>query len=285
MADGDKPKMSRRKFMTLVGLGAASAGMASTAAYARWIEPFWIEYHDVPILVPGLPPEFDGFTIAHVTDLHCGKPLRGEDIRPVMERVVARKPDMVAVTGDLVSNVRDAYDIALRELRFIAGKLPTYVVPGNHDYWEGIENFVIGVPKTGAIDITNRHRILKKGNAELVIAGVDDFWEGQPDLDMALEGIDREVQPVILLLHNPDHFIAIRGNGVDLVLAGHTHGGQVKPPFMPPPLMPVQNKKYARGFFREEGTSLYVSRGVGMLRQLRFNCRPEVAYIILRPAR
>ena len=82
---------------------------------------------------------------------------------------------------------------------FIAEKLPTYVVPGNHDYWEGIENFVIGVPKTGAIDITNRHRILKKGNAELVIAGVDDWWEGRPDLDMALAGIDRGVQPVMLL--------------------------------------------------------------------------------------
>ncbi len=279
---GGKRKISRRRFLTYVALGAAGAGMATTAAYARWVEPFWVEYHDVHIPIPGLPLEFDGFTIAHVTDLHCGIPLRGEDVRPVLERVVARKPDMVAVTGDLVNKIHDSYDIALGELKYIAEKLPTYVIPGNHDYWEGIENFVIGVPKTGAVDLTNRHLVLKRGNAELVIAGIDDLWEGRPDLDAALKGIDRDAQSIILLLHNPDHFITVRGTGIDLVLAGHTHGGQVKPPFMKAPLVPLRNTKYARGFFREFGTSLYVSRGVGMLRQVRFNCRPEVAYIVLR---
>jgi predicted MPP superfamily phosphohydrolase len=83
-------------------------------------------------------------------------------------------------------------------------------------------------------------------------------------------------------MHNPDGFADVRGGGVDLVLSGHTHGGQVKPPFMPPPVLPVRNRKYAAGLFREEGTAMYVSRGVGMILKWRLNCRPEVAYVVLR---
>jgi predicted MPP superfamily phosphohydrolase len=243
-----------------------------------------VKHHDVEVKIPDLPPSFDGFKIAHVSDLHCGVPLRGEDVRPVLEEVAARKPDIVAITGDIVHRVNDAYDIALAELKFIASKVPTYIVPGNHDYWEGIDNYKNGVPKAGAIEMTNRHVVIARGKDRIVLCGLDDLWEGDPDLDAALSGINRAAQPVVCLLHNPDHYVKVRGTGVDLVLAGHTHGGQIKPPFFRPPVVPVRHRKYARGFFRENGTALYVSVGVGMLRQVRFNCRPEVPYITLRPA-
>ncbi|MHC4662792.1 MAG: metallophosphoesterase [Planctomycetota bacterium] len=281
------PRISRRKFVIRTSawtLGIVGAGVLGTGAYAHWIEPFWVKHHDVEVKIPGLPPSFDGFKIAHVSDLHCGAGLRGEEVRSVLEEVVARKPDIVAITGDIVLNALDAYDIALAEVKFIASKIPTYIVPGNHDYWEGIENYYGGVPKTGAVELTNRHVVIARGADKIVLCGLDDLWEGDPDLDKALTGVDRKAQPVVCLLHNPDHYIKVRGSGVDLVLAGHTHGGQVKPPFFRAPVVPIRQKKYTRGFFREMGTALYVSVGVGMLTQIRFNCRPEVAYIILRPA-
>jgi len=281
--EAGKP-IPRRRFLRRLAWasGGGALGIAGVGAYARWVEPYRVEYHDVEVAIEGLPPAFDGFTIAHVTDIHCGKFLGPERVRAVFDRVRERKPNAVAVTGDLVCGGEEAYPAVLRELAALARDLPVYVVPGNHDYWQGIEHYRKGVPAAGAVDLTNAHRIVERNGARLVIAGLDDLWEGGPDLDRALAGVDRDAQPVVLLMHNPDDFANVRGRGVALVLAGHTHGGQVKPPFMTPPILPVRNRKYAAGLFREEGTAMYVSRGVGMILKWRLNCRPEVAYVVLR---
>lgn len=274
----------RRRFLRRLARVAGGTGLAAAGvgAYARWVEPYRVEYHDVEVTVEGLPPAFDGFTIAHVSDIHCGMHLGPERVRAVFDRVRERKPDAVAVTGDLVYGGEEAYPAVLRELAALARDLPVYVVPGNHDYWQGIEHYRKGVPAAGAVDLTNSHRIVERNGARLVIAGLDDLWEGEPDLDRALASVDRDARPVVLLMHNPDGFEDVRNKGIDLVLAGHTHGGQVKPPFMAPPYLPVRNRKYASGLFREDGTTMYVSRGVGMILKWRLGCRPEVAYVVLR---
>ena len=194
-----------------------------------------------------------------------------------------RGPDVVAVTGDLVQK-RDSYDGVFGELDRIARDVPTYVVPGNHDYWQGIERYHELIGSAAATDLTNAHRVIERGGKRLVMAGVDDLSDGKPDLAKALGGIDREAQPVVLLMHHPDYLRKVLKEApeVDLALAGHTHGGQVSLPLFGPPVVPVANPEYTAGLVREGGTQMYVSRGVGMLVKLRFNCRPEVAFIVLR---
>jgi predicted MPP superfamily phosphohydrolase len=265
-----------------IGLAVFGAVLLLTVPYAVYVEPYWIRYHDVDVRIAGLPDEFEGFTIAHVTDIHCSEIFPPERVRKVLDRVRERGPDVVAVTGDLVQK-RDTYEGVFGEIDRIARDVPTYVVPGNHDYWQGIERYHELIGATAATDLTNAHRVMERGGKRLVITGVDDLTDGKPDLEKALAGLAAPSPPVVLLMHNPNFFPKVFASAarVDLVLAGHSHGGQVSIPLLGPPVVPVAKREYTTGLVREGDTQMYVSRGVGMLVKLRLNCRPEVAFVVL----
>lgn len=281
----ENPHVRRRRarLYVVLALAAICALFLLMALYAVYVEPYWIKYHDVEVGIVNLPDEFDGFTIALVTDIHCGRLFQPERLHSVLDRVLGRRPDIIAVAGDLVQ-VRAAYEGVFGEIDRVARQIPTYVVPGNHDYWQGIDRYRELVAAGPAIDLTNAHCIIKRGAARLVIAGVDDFTDGEPDIRKALAGAGAENAPVVLVMHNPDFFpeVLAEATGVNLALAGHTHGGQVSLPLLGPPIVPVLHREYAAGLVREGGAQIYVSRGVGMLLRVRFNCRPEVAFIVLR---
>jgi len=165
--------------------------------------------------------------------------------------------------------------------------LGRFAVLGNHDYGAGWKRTAVANKLVAALE---RHdvRALRNEAADVAgmqVAGVDDLWSGGFDAERMM-GALRTDRPALALCHNPD--------GVDLpawrefrgwVLAGHTHGGQCKPPFLPPPLVPVKNRRYVAGDYAVgDGRTLYINRGLGYLRRVRFNARPEITLFTLRSA-
>ncbi|HUT62066.1 MAG TPA: metallophosphoesterase [Phycisphaerae bacterium] len=275
-------RFSRRTFLkALAGTGAAAA--AGAAVDALLIEPGWIKVTRPAVRIPSLPSAWDGATVAVLTDFHRGRLIGIEHIREAVELANEARPDVIALLGDYVSRA----DAITEEYGKLLGKLQAplgvFGVLGNHDYWTdagAVESMLAGA---GVRLLTNRSAILRRDGAPLCLAGVDDLWTGKPDVASALAATDPAV-PRILLCHNPDYAEQIPpAPRVDVMLCGHTHGGQVKIPFGGRPRLPIQHAKYAAGWARGPHCPVYTSVGLGMVGiPVRFNCRPELAVLSLR---
>lgn len=277
-------KLSRRRFLKWLGLGAGAA-VAGTAVDALLIEPGWVKVTRPTIRLPRLPAAWDGVRIAQLTDIHVGRLVSLDDAREAVDLANGLGADLIVLTGDYVSRA-DAITLALVEvLRNLRAPEGVFAVLGNHDYWTDRANMVRTIEQAGIEVLVNEHRSLRRGPAELCIAGVDDFWsvDPGPDLAAALRDVPESACRV-LLAHNPDYVEELTGQPrVDLVLSGHTHGGQVNLPFLGPPKLPIRHRKYAAGLVAGPHCPVYVSRGIGMVEvPVRFRCRPELPLITLR---
>lgn len=271
---------TRRQFLT-AALAAAAATPAAAFFYTWLIEPHWLDitHHDLPIL--GLPADLEGRTLAQLSDLHVGPKVDDRYIVETFQRVATLEPDFVAITGDWITYRGPAQFEQLRRVleHMPRGRLGTVGILGNHDYgfgWRMLEvaEEVTAIAGAAGVSVLRNQSLTIAG---LQFLGLDDLWGPRfgpaPLLD------SRGDDPATLVLcHNPDTAdrpVWARYRG--WILAGHTHGGQCKPPFLPPPLLPVENKRYTSGEFSLSGDRrLYISRGVGHLTQVRFNARPEV---------
>ncbi|MGL4511836.1 MAG: metallophosphoesterase [Lacipirellulaceae bacterium] len=280
--------MSRRKFLqrgAVAGLGA-SVGLG---AYARWVEPHWVEVVECAMPLANLPAPLVGKRLVQISDLHVGNLVDDGYLRETMERVVALRPDYVVVTGDLMTTrfgeqAAKAVD-TLRLLR--PNDRPVVAILGNHDFGRGYRQFhgamevARGLRKAGAYVLRNESIELNG----LQIAGAGELWAGECDLRRTLEWVDPD-RPALALVHNPDTvdlagWESFRG----WVLAGHTHGGQVRIPGFGVPLLPIRNRNYAAGHVPLcGGRDLYVNRGLGYTRRVRFCVRPEVTVFTLAVA-
>ncbi len=273
--------LTRRAFL-------ATALAAQLALYTWRIEPRWLEItrRDLPIV--GLPPALDGKTLAHFTDLHIGPQVDDAYIAETFARIAALRPDLVVHTGDLIT-ARGPFLEQARELlrHFPRGPLGTFAILGNHDYghnWSHPElaDRIVRLLEDAGCRVLRNETVDCHG---LRVTGLDDWWAGRFSPQQALARHTPET-PSLALVHNPDTCDLAGWEGFrGWILAGHTHGGQCKPPFLPPPLLPVKNRRYTAGAFElTGGRQLYISRGVGHLMQVRFNVRPEVALFTLRRA-
>ena len=310
--------LSRRRFLALGG--AALAGAAGVGFYSWQIEPHWVEVVRRHMPLPNLPPELAGRTLLQVSDIHVGPHVSSEYLSSALTSAAALEPDYVAFTGDFVSyrSAREYRELA-RVLRALPrGRIGTIAALGNHDYGPGwrhleIADQISGIAgDAGAIVLRNEARVL--GGIQFV--GLGDLWSPEfgalrepplrtiptsdpedtdqiappapsgTDARRALAALDRQA-PTIVLAHNPDaQDLPIWENVQGWVLAGHTHGGQVKPPFLPPPVLPVRNRRYSSGEFAvAPGRTLYINRGLGHLYQVRFNVRPELTLFTLETRR
>ncbi len=277
-------RYSRRRFITTL-----LAAPVLTAFYTWRIEPHWLEfvYRDLPIA--NLPPSLTGKRLVQLSDLHIGPQVDEDYIIEAFQRVAATQPDFVVHTGDLIT-YRNAGTIeqARRVLEhFPRGRLGTAAILGNHDYGRNWSDAVVATKverilhEAGAVVLRNARVHI----AGLELIGTDDLWAWRFSVSKACHGLD-PLQPSLMLCHNPD---ACDLAGWECyqgwILAGHTHGGQCKPPFLPPPLLPVRNRRYTAGEFSLSGDrKLYINRGVGHLLRVRFNVRPEVTVFRLLPA-
>ncbi len=281
--------LTRRQVLrTAVAAGASATGLG-LGLYAWQWEPHWLEFVYLDLPVRALPSSLIGARLVQLSDLHVGPNVADAYLTDVFRQVAALAPDIVAYTGDLSSFEAQHY-FAHVERMYAApprGRLATVGITGNHEYgpdWSHpeIANRLVGIAEAGGI------RMLRNQIADvegLQIVGLDDLWAKRFDVAATLAAFDPS-RAALALSHNPDTVdLAGWSSFHGWILSGHTHGGQVKPPFLPPPIVPVKNLRYTAGVFDLPGNrTLYISRGVGHLFQVRFNVRPEVTVFTLQRA-
>ena len=228
----------------------------------------------------GLPAALDGLRVLLITDVHAGPFLRPQALARVFDRLCALDPDLVLLGGDLATSRLDEFAEHAAAFRLLRAPLGVFAVLGNHDHATGaparlatmVEDCGIRVLHNSAVD-------LERAGRRLSLAGVDDLLLGRPDLEGALDGTR---SPVVLLSHNPDVFFSAARRGVALVLAGHTHAGQIRLPGLP---VLVRQSRYRldEGRYRLGASQLVVSRGLGAVGlPWRVACPPEAVLLTLR---
>lgn len=280
--------MIRRKFIKKTFLGTFGLGILS-GLYSWQIEPFWLEFVKIKMPVKNLPDNLIGKSVMQISDIHVGNRFDYQYIINSFKKAQKFNPDFVVYTGDYVSyedeTQFDQLDAVLKHP--VTGSLGTFGVLGNHDYgknWseqEVADRIVKQLEDAGV-------KMLSNGQTEaegLNFIGLDDYWGLNFDPEVVMKQHDKS-KANIVLCHNPDVCdLDIWNNYTGWILSGHTHGGQCKPPFLNPPLLPVKNKKYTQGAIDlEDGRTLYINRAVGHLWQVRFNVRPEITIFELQKA-
>ncbi len=245
-------------------------------------EPYLFEVNTYRVPLSRLPAPFAGFRIAQITDLHYGFFMPDRFLERVVRRVNAIEPDLIACTGDFVhargkmSNIDAVWD----HLERLQAPWGVWAVLGNHDHYLNFGRSLNRMTRKG-MSLRHRSVPLERGESRIWIGGVGDHQTDEERVDMAFRGVPAEACK-ILLAHNPETADSPFRTTVDLVVSGHTHGGQVKIPFISPPKLPVRNGRYISGLMQTERTRLFISRGIGWAGlPVRFNCFPEIAVLEL----
>jgi predicted MPP superfamily phosphohydrolase len=279
--------LTRRGFLK-GSLLAGAGGTLGLAEYTRHIEPHELSIERLDIFLPRLTPEFDGFKIALMSDLHYGAYIE-QLIQSAVDQASKAVVDVALLTGDFVSwhhdhGVRGARDAAGcgRVLSGLRTRFGLFGVLGNHDYAPRAEIVSEPLQAMGIRVLNNVAIPIERNNSRIWIAGVDDALEGTPDIGAALSKTPKS-EPTILLAHEPDFADEVLEYPVDLQLSGHSHGGQVRFPLIGAPVLPRMGEKYAMGLYRVGKMQLYTNRGLGMIGpRIRFNCPPELTLLTLR---
>ncbi|MFO0660313.1 MAG: metallophosphoesterase [Polyangiaceae bacterium] len=236
--------------------------------YAVSIEPAWIEttHHRVTL---GLKKPIK---LAHLTDLHTKELGRREE--RLLALLEQEAPDAIVITGDSVHG-DGSFEDAARVIAKMHAPLGVWITPGNWEGWIPNGRRFDVLRRTGAHVLVNEVGAIRE---DLWLMGLDDLLSGQPKTDGLANRAPKEAH-LIALVHEPVLFERLAGV-VPLVLAGHTHGGQARLPFLPPLWLPPGSGDYVEGWFEAKGSKMYVSRGIGnSLLEIRFNCRPELAIV------
>lgn len=238
--------------------------------YAYFIEPYNLEITRHQITAPIQTP----IKIAHLTDLHSNGIGRLE--RKLLAILETEKPDLILLSGDQISTDRD-YEGCRELLKQFNAPLGVVVVPGNHENWFPPKAGRNYFESLGLKYLVNQNLKITDG---VWVLGMDDAMTGHPDVNRAQINVPESAFK-IGLFHSPALFEEVAGR-CDLIFAGHSHGGQVRLPFIAPFWLPRGCNDFVEGWFERKGSKMYVSRGLGMsVLPLRFNCRPEVAIITL----
>lgn len=273
---------SRRSFLKKLGwaaVGVLAGGTGLDVAY----EKTWVEVSHPRIAVPGLPPEFEGFRLCQITDVHHGPYLSLERVHALVRLALSQSPDAYVITGDMCHRAEKYVPPVWAALARLKAPMGVWCVMGNHDHWDGIEASRRGARDAGILELRNLGVPLQGGGARIWLAGVGDLWEDVQDLPAALRDVPAD-EVAILLTHNPDYADEMHDPRVKLMLAGHSHGGQVSLPLLGPIAVPCK-RKYTRGLVQTEVSQIYVCRGLGMATvPFRMGSRPELAVIELTRA-
>ncbi|MGC2160618.1 MAG: metallophosphoesterase [Silvibacterium sp.] len=288
--DSSSPK-HRKKFTRRNFLKAAGAAVVAVPLYAAEISRHEISIERRTFYLNRLPEAFRGFRIVQISDFHYAEYTEAFFLREIVRRVNHLKPDAVVFTGDFVtigffSQERTkgfAYECA--EILSQVECPLRYSVLGNHDSTFAEPAVTDALALHGLGLLKNSFSPLERNRQRLWLAGSGDVTYKQMDLDKAIPpAAQTDGEPVILLVHEPDVLPHVARYNVDLMLSGHTHGGQVRFPFVRPMNLPPYGRKYVEGHFRVGPTQLYVNRGIGAVGfPVRFNCPPEITEITLEP--
>lgn len=270
--------LSRRRF--LYASASAILAAAGVGVYAFEVEPHWVEFVRRRLPIRGLPSSLVGRSLIQLSDIHAAG-VDDDYVTSVFRQVAELRPDIIVATGDLMTCYKGAFKrVESVYKHFPRGRFATLATLGNHDYGP---NWAHPEMAGRLVDIVSKFgiRVLRNEVHEvegLKIVGLDDLLADQFVTRKVKPLISSSAAPALVLSHNPDTADLPVWEGYDgWILSGHTHGGQCKPPFLRPPLLPCRNRRYTCGEFGlRGGRRMYISRGVGNLFHVRFNVRPEV---------
>ena len=254
--------------------------------YIFFFERFIIRVNYYQISVPHLPKAFAGFRMVQLSDIHYGllQPLL--TAKYAVWRANRLERDIVVCTGDYVleKNSHKRIDRIWPLLARLHAPEGVYSVLGNHDHWADTIRTIEWMDKTGQ-NLRGRKKVFERAGEKLWLIGGGDFWEDHMDFDHLLAGIP-ENECRIVLAHNPDSADTDFNQRIDLMIAGHTHGGQFVLPFVGPPSNPVENKTYTSGLkISKKGVRVFISKGIGWgTFPVRLACFPEIAVLELFPS-
>lgn len=256
-----------------------------------------IQLENVSIKLKRLPRSFRGFKIAHLSDLHSSPLVSRAHLEEAVRLAMADKPDLVVLTGDYIGHTlkTEAHQVhefdevylanLVAALKQVEAPFGVYAVLGNHDFWSGPEvrdRLCHAFEHQAGVEmLRNQNVTLTRGEDSIRLLGIDDYWHTW-NLGGALRDVPSKAVK-ILLSHNPDinRHISL-SHYIDLVLCGHTHGGQVTLPVLGAPFNPARDPRYLKGLIRDGERQTYITRGVGhLVVPIRFNCPPEVTLITL----
>ena len=279
----DPPRrwLTRRRFL---GFGAASA--AGLALYAGEISRHELSLEEHTIRLARLPDAFRGMRIVQISDIHYADYTEPFFVREMVRRINHLRPDMVLMTGDFVSYSPMPVSFARQHAPGCAAILSGIECPlryaslGNHDYIIGPEYVAAPLRENGIPVLMNSSVALERGGQRIWLAGLGSACTNNADLNAIPRSTNGE--PILLMAHEPDILPDVAKHNVDLMLSGHTHGGQVRIPFLPPLVLPEFGRIYVEGQFRLGPTQLYVNRGIGAVGlPVRFRCPPEITVLTL----
>jgi predicted MPP superfamily phosphohydrolase len=275
-------RLSRRQF--LGGLAATPLlAVSGVSAYARLVEPYSYWISETDIFIRNLPERFENFRLTQLTDIHHSRILGIDEIRRVVALAQETKPDMFVLTGDYTTSYRRFIEPCAEALGSLNAPEGVWAVLGNHDHYTDPELTTRALQRRHIAVLNNAHTTLQRGPDALQLSGIDDWTWNAVDWPGAFSGLKPDT-PTILLSHQPTVLDLEQTQNVSLILSGHTHGGQVRLPFVGAPARFATNDlKYDRGLFRRGGTQLYVSSGTGVIGlPVRLGVRPEIAVIRLK---
>lgn len=274
-----KRGITRRGFITL-----AAASLGGLALYAGEISRHELSVEEHTVHLARLPDAFRGMRIVQISDFHFTEYTEPFFMRDVVRQVNRLRPDMVVLTGDFVSYGPWGHAYARRHAPQCAAILSgihcplRYAILGNHDVVVG-KSYVIGpLADHGIPTLVNQSVALERDGQRVWLAGLGDVCERLYYPDRAITpSIINSREALIVLVHEPDVLPQIARYNADLMLSGHTHGGQIRIPFLPPLILPPFGKRYVEGLFHYGPTQLYVNRGIGAVGlPFRFRCPPEI---------
>lgn len=269
-----KRLLGRRVFLSTMTAGTA-AGI-----WFRYIEPTWFELTHTRIALPGIRPK----RLLHISDIHLSDGMTAQELQTGLRAGLAQRPDLICLTGDFVTTTIGFDSRGLRNLlRQAADTAPTYAVLGNHDggAWLARWGGSASTELIRELVVSTGVRLLHNESAQtgdLTIVGVGDYWSGEFAPDPAFATVTAS-RPTLLLCHNPDAKEALRRVPWNVMLSGHTHGGQARVPGIAPPWAPVSDKRFISGLYSWQERSLFITRGLGSPKHVRAFCRPEVSIV------
>jgi uncharacterized protein len=285
---GSPARFTRRNF--LIGSGTIAAGLT---LYAGEFARHEIDVVSRTIPIKNLPGSFHGYRIVQLSDIHLDEFTESFFLERIVRHVNTLAPDLVLLTGDFITH---------GSLTFIAGNHAAhrcaeiistltaplrYAVLGNHDVAVNGPMVIHALASRGTPVLVNQNVAIEKNGDRLWLCGLDDPGTSHPDVGLAVPA--KPDAPVILMSHEPDYADAVvehpRAPLIDLILAGHTHGGQVRLPFAGPLILPPMGQIYPEGLYHLKNIQLYVNRGIGTVGlPFRLNCPPEITVLTLQPA-
>jgi predicted MPP superfamily phosphohydrolase len=274
-------RLTRRQFVSGV-IATPLLGLSAASAYARLIEPYHYLITETDIFIKNLPERFEGFRITQLTDIHHSDILGIDEVQRVVHLAQQTKPNIFVLTGDYTTTYRRYIEPCAEALSKLNAPEGVWAVLGNHDHYTDPELTTRAFERHHITVLNNLNTNVHNGPDTFQLAGIDDWsWNGT-DWKKAFAGLNNEL-PTILLSHQPAVLEFPQTQQMSLILSGHTHGGQIKLPWLGPlARFATKDLKYAQGLFRYGEVQLYVSSGTGVIGlPIRMGVRPEITVLRL----